>query len=150
MDREANAMNDESPGSIEGSLRTVFMRVRDHLLSQAARAVDADGFCMYRGRGGTKCAVGCLIPDEAYDRVMEGSGAKGSIGPLDDGTWEGTWVVRNQALANGLNAGGIPASPAMHELLCRLQRLHDGGRVSNWAEGLEDIRRDFAATGYSL
>ena len=31
-----------------------------------------DGECRYRDAGGTACAVGCLIPDELYDPVIEG------------------------------------------------------------------------------
>ena len=28
-------------------------------------------FCAYRGKGGTKCAVGCLIPDSMYNLQMD-------------------------------------------------------------------------------
>ena len=37
----------------------------------------ADGICMYRGRGGKKCAIGRLIPDEMYDPIMEGESIEG-------------------------------------------------------------------------
>ncbi len=32
----------------------------------------SDCRCMYRGPGGLKCAVGCLLTDEEYDPEMEG------------------------------------------------------------------------------
>lgn len=31
------------------------------------------GGCMYRAPNGSKCAVGCQIPDELYDPEMEGT-----------------------------------------------------------------------------
>ena len=48
----------------------VFDQVVTHLLTQNQQAL-SDGMCMYRTPGGLKCAVGCLIPDEAYDAKME-------------------------------------------------------------------------------
>jgi hypothetical protein len=43
----------------------------NHLRRQGVRAESADGSCLYRGPDGTKCAVGCLIPDDVYHRDME-------------------------------------------------------------------------------
>ncbi len=31
------------------------------------------GMCLYRGPDGRKCAAGCLLPDDRYDPMMEGS-----------------------------------------------------------------------------
>lgn len=31
------------------------------------------GLCMYRGPNGTKCAIGCFIPDDAYNSAFEQS-----------------------------------------------------------------------------
>lgn len=52
----------------------IFDTVATHLLKQGRRAVNPDipEMCHYRGAGGTKCAVGVLIPDEVYDPMMEG------------------------------------------------------------------------------
>ena len=58
-----------------------FDRMVAHLREQKAfsiRKLDlADGEtipgCAYRGEGGVKCAVGCLIPDELYSFEMENS-----------------------------------------------------------------------------
>lgn len=57
-----------------------FDKVCLHLAAQKTRArLKADLFdsglverCAYRGNAGSKCAVGCLIPDEAYTRAFEG------------------------------------------------------------------------------
>lgn len=52
-------------------LQVLFDTVSAHLLKQAARS--AHGLrCLYRGPGGRKCAVGCLIPDEKYTSNIEG------------------------------------------------------------------------------
>ena len=50
----------------------IFDKVAKHLLTQGVRSVDgANGRCMYRGTNGTKCAAGCLIPDDKYDNRFE-------------------------------------------------------------------------------
>lgn len=58
----------------------IFDTVARHLHKQGKRAGkydndsrdEADFRCLYRGPEGTKCAVGCLIPDELYDPNIEG------------------------------------------------------------------------------
>lgn len=56
----------------------IFTTVKTHLLSQQAKSVlpappgVTTPTCAYRGVNGLRCAVGCLIPDELYDRYMEG------------------------------------------------------------------------------
>lgn len=52
--------------------------VLTHLRSMKTRSVIPEhpdtgvSQCVYRNADGNKCAVGCLIPDELYDPVMEG------------------------------------------------------------------------------
>lgn len=46
-----------------------FDKVVRHLRNQVVRAV-IEGSCRYR-LGALKCAIGCLIPDEAYSAQME-------------------------------------------------------------------------------
>ena len=53
----------------------IFNKVAKHLLKQGRRARDGNG-CAYRGENGTKCAVGCLIPDALYDDRLEGSSVR--------------------------------------------------------------------------
>lgn len=45
-----------------------------HMRQQGKRSMSSDipGMCAYRGKDGTKCAVGALIPDEEYHPDMEG------------------------------------------------------------------------------
>lgn len=49
----------------------VFEFVSKHLFEQGVQAGDGVK-CYYRGPNGTKCAVGCLIPDELYEPRMDG------------------------------------------------------------------------------
>lgn len=62
----------------------IFDTVARHLFTQGERAGREhrdehgefyDFECLYRAPGGKTCAVGCLIPDDAYRPSMEGSGA---------------------------------------------------------------------------
>jgi hypothetical protein len=51
----------------------IFDKVALHLLSyakQGFKSVDDRG-CLYRNGEGLSCAVGCLIPDDLYDPVIE-------------------------------------------------------------------------------
>ena len=50
-----------------------FETVSKHLFAQGKRSYDeGQRICQYRYTDGTKCAVGCLIPDEMYKEGMEG------------------------------------------------------------------------------
>lgn len=50
-------------------------KIRDHLTKQRRQASAPGGTCMYRvtrGNCALMCAVGCLIPDDKYDNIIEG------------------------------------------------------------------------------
>jgi hypothetical protein len=88
----------------------IFDTVARHLFTQGERAgivMDDDpdnivaGFsCRYRAPGGATCAVGKLIPDDAYDPGMEGNAvdticsAYGDVLP--------TWMLDQQVLLDRL------------------------------------------------
>lgn len=59
--------------------------------------------CFYRGPNETKCAVGIFIPDDKYNKTMEGQRADSIIGP---------WALRF-------------AMPLNNEGMCSLQKTHD-------------------------
>ena len=108
----------------------IFDTVARHLFAQGTRAHDEiTDQCRYRGPGGTKCAVGCLIPDEAYDSEMEG------------------WSVDQVVADYGNNSDDLnPSFPAWLEdnlgLLSCLQLVHD--RKEAWYS--EDTLRSALAT----
>lgn len=54
----------------------VFNTVAEHLIQQGEESMSYAGKCAYRGRNGTMCAIGCLIPDSAYELSIENKTAK--------------------------------------------------------------------------
>lgn len=97
----------------------VFDRVARHLLRQGRKAEDPETkICRYRASDGSKCAIGCLIPDEKYEDWMEGNVIRNLVEddrfPFPE--WRGD--------SNG-------------EFLQRLQRIHDSYTTDKWAEKLQ-------------
>ena len=55
--------------------QAVVDKILTHLWNQGECSRDPfDNVCAYRGRNGTKCAIGILIPDDIYSPNMEGKG----------------------------------------------------------------------------
>ena len=57
----------------------MFDKMVTHLRIQKIRSVDVSGICRYRlkrtaAHAELKCAVGCLIPDDMYERDMDSEG----------------------------------------------------------------------------
>ena len=104
----------------------VFTKVATHLLVQNEKSVTR-GACGYRGDGGLKCAVGCLISDEDYSPQMEGLDARQLIHRFE-------LVPSIQEL-----------SP--HEdLIKNLQVIHDRNHSIMWRNKLEDVALRFGPT----
>lgn len=55
--------------------QTAFDLMVQHCFDQGFRAEAQDGTCQYRMDNGARCAVGCLIPDDAYTPQFEGQSA---------------------------------------------------------------------------
>jgi len=110
----------------------IFDKVAQHLLMQGRRSVDQRGKCAYRGKGGDRCAIGCLIPDGLYLARMEGV----SVVPL---------LMSFPALCDGIGFEvlawrvviGFRENRAW--LLDDLQRVHDAYAVDSWAGLLREI-----------
>lgn len=135
-------------------IKETFERVAAHLLKQKVKSARVSSIgkeiCRYRhydSPSGTtlKCAVGCLISDEAYDSCAEGLGIADVF--ISEGKWTSatTWAVTmpasgSAALAKMLDDSQIPATPAMHILLMELQEIHDLLDPSKWEAALEDFR----------
>lgn len=67
--------------------QTIFDTVVRHLGRQGHPAMNGAGRCVYRAPDGSKCAVGCLIPDELYRPEMDTGSECGSsfgVGSLDE------------------------------------------------------------------
>lgn len=98
----------------DGTQQGLFDTVVTHLFTQGRPALitpedDFDGAvgdCLYRGPNNTKCAVGCLIPDDRYTPDLE-----------------------NLEASNPLVMSAVGA-PAEHGRLMKdLQLAHDSGAV---------------------
>lgn len=99
----------------QATKQQVFDQVVAHLRKQGAKATQGPTTsCAYRNAAGLKCAAGCLIGDDEYDKRMENRG------------WPGLVV-------DGL-------VPEAHEKLIRdLQWVHDRHYVDRWETKLASV-----------
>ena len=105
----------------------IFDIVKTHLLKQGQRATvkdEEDNNCLYHSHSGLKCAVGCLITDEAYDSDIEG---------IDIG---------EDTVKRALRMSQIDTSAKTVLFLTRLQRVHDNLNVDEWPEALDKIEEE--------
>lgn len=120
--------------------RAVFDKVKAHLLQQGKKSHkklliygEETVTCAYRGEGGLKCAVGCLILDEHYHPQMENGTPTGynDVGEL----------VRRSICASL----GTPLVNEKHvdmQFLRRLQLIHDENPVDRWPMMLDQVEKD--------
>ena len=91
----------------------IFNQVVTHLRTQKVPSYEQGAGCRYRGPNGTSCAVGCLMPDSAYDESIEGEG------------------LRSQEVLRRLRALGF--TDVNLSLLYSLQGAHD-----EWADAVKE------------
>ena len=101
----------------------IFDTVATHLFTQGVQAKkynmdDVLAVCQYRGPNHTKCAVGCLLPDEFYFPDMEGETISGLFS-------ENKWVLPDFFKPN-------------LDLLRDLQEVHDADRNWETTERMKD------------
>lgn len=113
-------------------MQEVFNKIKAHLLSQKKRSVFQpaqssilETTCAYRGDDGLKCAVGCLISDEAYTPEIELNYSDSSI------------------VRDALTKSGIEMTDTMRLMIGRLQRIHDVAPVEHWEAHLNDAAKDY-------
>jgi hypothetical protein len=118
--------------SSQEHMQEVFNKVKAHLLFQKQRSVckperalPKEATCAYRGDGGLKCAVGCLISDEAYTPEIELNYSDSSI------------------VRDALTKSGIEMTDTMRLMIGRLQRIHDAAPVEHWEAHLNDVAKDY-------
>ena len=111
----------------------LFNKVVKGLLKQNKKSVDVSGMrCAYRGRGGTKCAIGMLIPDKLYHPLMEDYGP---VIVLLAG--EGHGKLRKAIFPSDMT------DEAGTEFLTRLQNIHDVYSPDEWPDELTDFATDY-------
>jgi hypothetical protein len=108
----------------------IYDKVKSHLLAQGRksqmlkpgeRTIGKFSNCAYRGEGGLKCALGCLIDDRFYKETLEG---------LDCGA---------VAVRVALRQSGIDDDADVGLLLSELQNVHDTGAPPHWGELLAEV-----------
>lgn len=107
----------------------IFDKVAAHLLKQRHVAY-ANESCVYRDTKNRACAVGGIIPDSAYNPLMEGRIVQSFLHPRQKIK---EMLANNQsllALAKALDAAGVPCEQSALKLLDSLQAMHD-----DWALG---------------
>ena len=114
----------------------IFDTVLTHLREQGKAAATDDGGCRYRDADGTACAVGCLIPDELYDPVIEGLSVSQII--------RAAVYLHDQAQARAPFTRITNHIGAEHlQLLQELQDAHDvylfDSGMAAWEEGMHRI-----------
>jgi hypothetical protein len=105
--------------------------VKQHLLSQGCKSID-EGFkgkCLYRGPRNTKCAIGCLIPDDLYSIKMEGMGACDLLSSYPQ-------------LIPLIKPEDMDLGKAC-ELLVDLQQIHDYISVNNWPDEFANLEMEY-------
>ena len=102
----------------------LFDTIVTHLRTQGRLCITLAG-CAYRGDEGSMCAIGCLIPNEAYSSDMEG---KSIIGLLCSD-------LLPESLKNELKA---------HDrLLTSMQDIHDRCTVSSWEDEFKRVAHEY-------
>jgi hypothetical protein len=102
----------------------IFDTVVTHLRKQGCKSEDENG-CLYRTPDGLSCAVGALIPSQAYSPAMENKSL-------------------NKLLESGLLPLDLQDEFTKHrDLLIELQDIHDCITVSVWEHTLSKTATRF-------
>jgi hypothetical protein len=111
----------------------IFDKVVAHLKQQRRPSIkmpdDGGSGCAYRGDGGTKCAFGIFISDEAYDPNMEGCSSDEFFIALDTGTYPFQGKTHPLDLSDTMRAEMKPLKEH-RKLLRALQLVHDNAAWS--------------------
>jgi len=100
----------------------IFNKVAKHLIEQNRKSFY--GSCKYK-YGSLKCAIGCLIPDNVYNKKFEGLTVRKLFAFEKERMKECGLTWRNIKLLDGL------------------QDIHDQYEVESWSEELKDTAREF-------
>ena len=95
----------------QATAQEVFDQITQHLLKQGRQAISMTGACQYRteqAEGVLKCAAGCLIADDEYNRMFESL------------AWNNLVYERK-----------VPSAHC--QLVCDLQKIHDREFPEDWS-----------------
>lgn len=107
----------------------VFDKVAKHLVTQNAASL-LGTMCAYRTTTGLSCAIGCLIPDSKYSRLMDFTGAP---------------ILSNGRVRDVLREEGIDVDTQEGlNFLSALQSVHDFHQPKNWRVELRRVAAVFS------
>lgn len=111
------------------SKQEMFNKVWKHfVVDKQHKSSRYGGTCLYRGPNNTKCAVGVLIPDDAYNTDMDNERFDNRISSL---------IKRYPHLKKYVGDDVV--------FLTHLQRCHDSTYSDNWfTVTMESILKEFA------
>lgn len=109
--------------------QAIFNFVKTRLLQQGRKSLTKIGAfpgtsCAYRGKDGTRCAVGWLITNDNYKSEFEGAGVYDVIAALQ---------------ASGVQ---VIVDSTTYQLLRNLQDVHDSQKPSRWPGAFRRFRFD--------
>ena len=103
--------------------REIFEKVKCHLLAQNKKSACGNA-CKYISDDGSRCAIGCLLPDTPGVRFHNS-------------------LAVTEAVMRDLVETYIGASePEDIRFLADLQRIHDMVDVEQWASALDEFEKD--------
>jgi len=109
----------------------IFNKVCEHLIKQNEKAMDhVNDTCMYRSGEDDNplcCGIGCLIPDELYDPLLEGRGIRNIFDHRYDCTHSAA-VIEHIGIETEADLFFINA----------LQVVHDSSFVADWPLALRE------------
>jgi hypothetical protein len=112
-------------------LREIFNVVKLHLLTQNERSEDNTGRCLYRNAAGLSCAIGCLIPEDKYDPILENQN-------LMDGEDLPDVIA---SIISDINIDTQYSHNLKLALLYNLQEVHDSHEPEYWPHSLNLIEQ---------
>ena len=104
-------------------LQQIFDKVSNHLLTQNRHSRNMFDLCVFHSNDGTKCAIGCLIPESAYHPMFELRAFDGE----DDRIRKALIPVIGEITVDKM------------QLLDGLQYLHDSHLPEEWTKALQNL-----------
>lgn len=96
---------------------------------------EGETICAYRGENNTKCAAGCLIPDEVYGKWMEGM----NISAIVNAKHPRMFITPAQEVLVNKTAESLNHLKPHLILIADLQRTHDDIPVEDWENEFQEL-----------
>lgn len=116
----------------ENNPQAFYDDVVNHLRKQGCKSLsEKEGFCRYRGKNQTKCAIGGIIPDELYFPGLENKNIRGICFPKDDEHSDSLSLVAEFIGKSNQKLGDA------------LQIIHDTKDIVDWEANFKRVAEEF-------